>query len=275
MCIRDSYDFALKDYGNSLLGAQVKVEVIKAAETAFSRVQQAIITHPGYLACNDPQNDFPVCWITSSSNYDMKHYRIVGDSWVYLGGATLTRYNSSQGRGYAPFPSTIILEHQFDKYRIYYLKGSTLGFVEITGTANLGYSQPRYFIDDSSQYIYLAAALPTDDAKVIYKVSFQSGAILIQAATSSPYESLCVINGILYAARYCSKIIDCYSATDLSFIETLPVVDTPGMENIGFLQPSALTGSLICLLYTSDAADDLLCVDLGGRRIIKKKKPST
>ena len=27
-----------------------------------------------------------------------------------------------------------------------------------------------------------------------------------------------------------------------------------------------------CLLYTSDAADDLLCVDLGGRRIIKKKE---
>ncbi len=27
-----------------------------------------------------------------------------------------------------------------------------------------------------------------------------------------------------------------------------------------------------CLLYTSDAADDLLCVDLSGRSIIKKKK---
>ena len=27
-----------------------------------------------------------------------------------------------------------------------------------------------------------------------------------------------------------------------------------------------------CLLYTSDAADDLLCVDLGGPRLIKKKK---
>ena len=26
-----------------------------------------------------------------------------------------------------------------------------------------------------------------------------------------------------------------------------------------------------CLLYTSDAADHLLCVDLGGRRIIIKK----
>ena len=30
-----------------------------------------------------------------------------------------------------------------------------------------------------------------------------------------------------------------------------------------------------CLLYTSDAADDLLCVDLGGRRIIKNKNRTT
>ena len=29
----------------------------------------------------------------------------------------------------------------------------------------------------------------------------------------------------------------------------------------------------ICLLYTSDAADDTLREDLGGRRIIKKKRP--
>ena len=38
------------------------------------------------------------------------------------------------------------------------------------------------------------------------------------------------------------------------------------------LEDRKLTESSICLLYTSDAADDLLCVDLGGRRIIKKKK---
>eukprot|EP00831_Metopus_contortus_P026829 TRINITY_DN22715_c0_g1_i3.p2 TRINITY_DN22715_c0_g1~~TRINITY_DN22715_c0_g1_i3.p2 ORF type:complete len:131 (-),score=26.32 TRINITY_DN22715_c0_g1_i3:39-431(-) len=30
-----------------------------------------------------------------------------------------------------------------------------------------------------------------------------------------------------------------------------------------------------CLLYTSDAADDTPCVDLGGRRIIKKKNTKT
>ena len=30
--------------------------------------------------------------------------------------------------------------------------------------------------------------------------------------------------------------------------------------------------TLSCLLYTSDAADERSSVDLGGRRIIKKKK---
>ena len=31
---------------------------------------------------------------------------------------------------------------------------------------------------------------------------------------------------------------------------------------------AAVAATRTCLLYTSDAADDLLCVDLGGRRII-------
>src|SRR5450756_3154080 len=43
------------------------------------------------------------------------------------------------------------------------------------------------------------------------------------------------------------------------------------MAEIRALTPS-YAGITYCLLYTSDAADDLLCVDLGGRRIIKKKK---
>src|SRR5450756_3122503 len=37
------------------------------------------------------------------------------------------------------------------------------------------------------------------------------------------------------------------------------------------VHPVSMAGFYLCLLYTSDAADDLLCVDLGGRRIIKKK----
>ena len=35
---------------------------------------------------------------------------------------------------------------------------------------------------------------------------------------------------------------------------------------------SAIENNTACLLYTSDAADERSSVDLGGRRIIKKKK---
>ena len=38
------------------------------------------------------------------------------------------------------------------------------------------------------------------------------------------------------------------------------------------LKPTLVLRDGACLLYTSDAADDMQCVDLGGRRIIKKKK---
>ena len=37
----------------------------------------------------------------------------------------------------------------------------------------------------------------------------------------------------------------------------------------------AFSLTLCCLLYTSDAADERSSVDLGGRRIIKKKKNTT
>ncbi|WP_460413949.1 hypothetical protein, partial [Staphylococcus aureus] len=36
------------------------------------------------------------------------------------------------------------------------------------------------------------------------------------------------------------------------------------------ITPYLIISYLPCLLYTSDAADDTPCVDLGGRRIIKK-----
>src|SRR5680860_1079899 len=43
------------------------------------------------------------------------------------------------------------------------------------------------------------------------------------------------------------------------------IVGTTGLGYVVFQRKDVLT---CCLLYTSDAADDLLCVDLGGRRII-------
>ena len=46
----------------------------------------------------------------------------------------------------------------------------------------------------------------------------------------------------------------------VSFDQKVPFQNFTNEENLG------------CLLYTSDAADERSSVDLGGRRIIKKKK---
>src|SRR5680860_484625 len=60
---------------------------------------------------------------------------------------------------------------------------------------------------------------------------------------------------------------------ELETVHTGPHVETgpgPGSaQPAGAPRPDAeMEEELDCLLYTSDAADDLLCVDLGGRRII-------
>ena len=47
-----------------------------------------------------------------------------------------------------------------------------------------------------------------------------------------------------------------------------------GMGSAVGQEPKVLQ-TIVCLLYTSDAADERSSVDLGGRRIIKKKKRLT
>ena len=49
-------------------------------------------------------------------------------------------------------------------------------------------------------------------------------------------------------------------------------VARPFFHEIGVTNSSANLVLGGCLLYTSDAADERSSVDLGGRRIIKKKK---
>ena len=58
-----------------------------------------------------------------------------------------------------------------------------------------------------------------------------------------------------------------------SYIKLIETGAIKSGDKINIVVPTGNFGNILaCLLYTSDAADDLLCVDLGGRRIIKKKK---
>src|SRR5450756_2481445 len=72
---------------------------------------------------------------------------------------------------------------------------------------------------------------------------------------------------INFMARYGRGLI-CLTLTE----ERCRRLNLPLMANYNqSTHGTNFTVSIECLLYTSDAADDLLCVDLGGRRIIKKK----
>src|SRR5659263_770949 len=82
------------------------------------------------------------------------------------------------------------------------------------------------------------------------------------------------------------EIVNGASRTGLSFRDFLVAAREAGVDTIPGTAAEILDDDVrwvltkgklpaatwieICLLYTSDAADDLLCVDLGGRRIIKK-----
>src|SRR5450756_1763562 len=55
----------------------------------------------------------------------------------------------------------------------------------------------------------------------------------------------------------------------VSCVRALWVPDTGTIDYAAVCR--ALADDVVWLLYTSDAADDLLCVDLGGRRLIIKK----
>ena len=57
------------------------------------------------------------------------------------------------------------------------------------------------------------------------------------------------------------------------------LIEVGRAEGLGRIQAEFAPGNYlmrsICLLYTSDAADERSSVDLGGRRIIKKKTTGT
>src|SRR5665254_17754 len=77
--------------------------------------------------------------------------------------------------------------------------------------------------------------------------------------------------------RLAESIVMVAFTARIVFLLCEPGVVLPCIENSPALLICAalavsLNQALICLLYTSDAADDLTRVELGGGRIIQKKK---
>ena len=75
--------------------------------------------------------------------------------------------------------------------------------------------------------------------------------------------------GVLYVLFPIDLITDIIPV--LGQVDDLMIL-TIGAKVFIEMAPAQVVAKYICLLYTSDAADERSSVDLGGRRIIKKKK---
>src|SRR5665648_1285872 len=101
--------------------------------------------------------------------------------------------------------------------------------------------------------------LPTEiPAAGPYTISIILGGIRI------PKEPPAQILPVAKLLSYPRRIID-GSATSVSIVIEAAIIPTQDARIVPI-------NTLTCLLYTSDAADEEDSVDLGGRRIIKKKK---
>ena len=87
------------------------------------------------------------------------------------------------------------------------------------------------------------------------------------------------LHKIMHAFDGKNKSIQYKIASDINSTivdDSLNIYDTiqgycADIAAVGDGRQSTVNSINACSLYTSDAADDLLCVELGGRRIIKKK----
>ena len=92
--------------------------------------------------------------------------------------------------------------------------------------------------------------------KKLYLVSGRATRPLAEAIASELGEAL----GEPNIAEFANGEIHC------RFSESIRGCDVFIIQTHCHVDGSSINDTLICLLYTSDAADDLLCVDLGGRR---------
>src|SRR5450756_1766155 len=76
-----------------------------------------------------------------------------------------------------------------------------------------------------------------------------------------PHSSLPSLWAVPEMAAHCLPMTTCKQSYSVPCVFMAKVATATRM--CAWALPAALT--LSCLLYTSDAADDLLCVDLGGR----------
>src|SRR5680860_1205418 len=148
------------------------------------------------------------------------------------------------------------------------------GYGTRPGTGSVPSSGQKNSDPTSTRCTCISSCRKTDPSVASYQLEKYSAHGLITNSTN-----VSGANESTFATRECSSASSQPRGRDGN-VRSISVTGAPSARNNGTsidrimcwtMCALSRTVSYACLLYTSDAADDLLCVDLGGRRIIKKK----
>src|SRR5659263_225979 len=115
---------------------------------------------------------------------------------------------------------------------------------------------------DSGPWLFLIIASVRVSFAISKVLSLLSSSILLLHSQHAVYYS-CIASDKQKQRLHTTEEIGCIQRNSPHL---QPQKDQNNIQQTLAVQVALYSAS--CLLYTSDAADDLLCVDLGGRRII-------
>eukprot|EP00656_Telonema_subtile_P006263 TRINITY_DN12874_c0_g1_i3.p1 TRINITY_DN12874_c0_g1~~TRINITY_DN12874_c0_g1_i3.p1 ORF type:complete len:318 (-),score=39.00 TRINITY_DN12874_c0_g1_i3:78-1031(-) len=128
-------------------------------------------------------------------------------------------------------------------------------------------SKDASFVPADARVVVSSAGL--DEKSYVLRLWYKETALSTPSNTSS--SSTTAVMECKDSPSYVTKMV-ANELVSLGGSSGVEVTEVSKIGNAIFTIAVGVTGSTSCLLYTSDAADEEDSVDLGGRRIIKKKK---
>eukprot|EP00831_Metopus_contortus_P016183 TRINITY_DN16752_c0_g1_i1.p1 TRINITY_DN16752_c0_g1~~TRINITY_DN16752_c0_g1_i1.p1 ORF type:complete len:209 (-),score=33.33 TRINITY_DN16752_c0_g1_i1:78-704(-) len=195
----------------------------------------------------------------------------------------LAAFDDDYGQTKAEFDFIILCSHQATKLKVgenktFYstslieVRLDKISDIEIHKTSQTEETvyislSPENSIPFSDRYDYLILPQASEEFlfdPVDYKTKINSTELITKNPNCATLQTETPCKIVL--TTVCHSIKCAYKIwTTLTYHPPQPKTDSFEKQDLQFLLHN------YCLLYTSDAADDTPCVDLGGRRIIKKK----
>mgnify|MGYP002683531910 CR=1 FL=1 len=134
--------------------------------------------------------------------------------------------------------------------------------IKVTSFGNLGLQNLSFAFSGARNLTEVPAVLPSTVTQLVYM--FEDATSFNQDIGVWDVSGVTNMSCMFMGATSFNKNIGGWDVSNVTSMSDMFFKATSFNRPIGGWNVS-------CLLYTSDAADDLLCVALGGRRTIKKK----